>query len=175
MSGSRASAATGAGNCCCLLAGHPAFEVVHAAGETSAGQKLLERFPGISSKLGGLVIQKWDPAALPNIDLLFASLPTGQSKVALAAVSGKVKIVDIGGDHRYAQGWVYGLADIWPEKTRSAIRVANPGCFPSAALLAMAPLVAAGMADPQSIIINAVTGISGAGRAQWMPSLASPT
>jgi N-acetyl-gamma-glutamyl-phosphate reductase len=154
----------GGGELLRLCAGHPAFEVVYAAGETSAGQKLVDRFPGISPKLAELVIQKWDPSSLPKLDLLFASLPTGQSKAALAAVPPGVKIVDVGGDHRYVDGWTYGLADVWPEKIRAAARVANPGCYPSAALLAMAPIVAGGLADIGKIVIDAKSGVSGAGR-----------
>lgn len=154
----------GGGELLRLCAGHPEFDVVYAAGETSAGQKLVERFPGISSKLAERVIQKWEPAALPKLDLLFASLPTGQSKSALAGVAKGAKIVDVGGDHRYAEGWVYGLADVWPEKIRSATRVANPGCYPSAALAAIAPLVSTGLVLKNEIIIDAKTGVSGAGR-----------
>jgi len=154
----------GGGEVLRLCAAHPAFEVAYVAGETSAGQKLVERFPGIATKLADLVIQKWEPATLPDLNLLIASLPSGQSKAALAAVPREVKIVDIGGDHRYAAGWVYGLADVWPEKSRSATRIANPGCYPSAALLAIAPIVAAGLGAVESIVIDAKSGISGAGR-----------
>jgi len=154
----------GGGELLRLCAGHPAFEVVYAAGETSAGQNLLERFPGISAKLADLTIRKWDPADLPKLDLLFASLPTGQSKSALAGIPKSVKIVDVGGDHRYADGWIYGLADVWPDKIRSATRVANPGCYPSAALLAIAPLIAEKLVTTGPIIIDAKSGVSGAGR-----------
>ncbi|MGD0462390.1 MAG: N-acetyl-gamma-glutamyl-phosphate reductase [Tepidisphaeraceae bacterium] len=155
----------GGGELLRLCAGHPAFDVVYAAGESSAGQKLVERFPGMPPKLAELVIQKWEPAALPKLDLLFASLPTGQSRAALASVPKGVKIVDVGGDHRYVEGWTYGLADVWPEKIRSATRVANPGCYASAALAAIVPLVAGKMVNLQSaIIIDGKTGVSGAGR-----------
>ncbi|HEY8667982.1 MAG TPA: Asd/ArgC dimerization domain-containing protein, partial [Tepidisphaeraceae bacterium] len=154
----------GGGEVLRLCAGHPAFDVVYVAGESSAGSKLVEKFPGVSPKLADLKIQKWDPAALGKIDLLFASLPTGESKAGLAAVSPKSKIVDIGGDHRYAPGWIYGLADVWPEEIRSARRVANPGCYPSAALLALAPLLAGGLIEPMRIVIDAKSGVSGAGR-----------
>ena len=154
----------GGGELLRLCATHPSFEVVYAAGETSAGQKLVDRFPGIPAKLANLTIQKWDPASLPKLDLLFASLPTGQSKAALAAVPKTVKIVDIGGDHRYADGWVYGLADIWPDKIRPATRIANPGCYPTAALLAIAPLIAENLVTNGPIIIDAKSGVSGAGR-----------
>jgi len=154
----------GGGEVLRICTSHPAFNVVYVAGEGSAGQKLVERFPGIG-KLGNMEIQKWDPAALPPLDLLFASLPTGGSREALAKVPSSVRIVDIGGDHRYADGWVYGLADVWPEKIRGAARVANPGCYPSAALTAIAPLLHRGLVNVEStIIIDAKSGVSGAGR-----------
>lgn len=153
----------GGGEVLRLCATHPAFEVVYVAGESSAGAKLVEKFPGIGS-LGDLVIRKWDPGALPKMNLLFASLPSGESKDALARVPASVKIVDIGGDHRFVDGWTYGLADIWPDKIRGQSRVSNPGCYPSASLSALAPLAAGKMIDPASIIIDAKSGVSGAGR-----------
>lgn len=154
----------GGGEALRLIAGHPSFELVYAAGEGSAGSRLVDRFPGVPQALAGLVIEKWDPEALPELDLLFASLPTGASAEALAKVPERVKIVDIGGDHRYAPGWTYGLADVWPEQIKGQTRVANPGCFPAATLNALAPLLAAGLIAPGNIVIDAKTGISGAGR-----------
>ncbi|HWB54245.1 MAG TPA: N-acetyl-gamma-glutamyl-phosphate reductase, partial [Tepidisphaeraceae bacterium] len=143
---------------------HPEFEIVYVAGESSAGARLIERFPGIPSKLGEQQIEKWDPQRLPKLDLLFASLPTGQSKEALAKVPAETRIVDIGGDHRFVEGWTYGLADVWPDKIKGAKRVANPGCYPAASLGALAPLAAEKLIDPSSIIIDAKSGVSGAGR-----------
>jgi N-acetyl-gamma-glutamyl-phosphate reductase len=58
------------------------------------------------------VIQKWDPESLPGLDLLFAILATSRSAEALARIPATVKIVDIGGDHRFVDGWTYGLADV---------------------------------------------------------------
>jgi N-acetyl-gamma-glutamyl-phosphate reductase len=153
----------GGGEALRLCATHPAFEVVYVAGESSAGAKLIEKFPGIG-KLGDLVIEKWDPAALPQLDVLFASLPSGESKEALAKVPASVKIVDIGGDHRFVEGWTYGLADVWPEQIKGKTRISNPGCYPSAALTALAPLAANKLIDPARIIIDAKSGVSGAGR-----------
>jgi N-acetyl-gamma-glutamyl-phosphate reductase len=153
----------GGGEALRLCASHPEFDVVYIAGESSAGSKLVEKFPGIG-KLGELTIQKWDPTSLPKLDLLFASLPTGQSREGLAQVSNTVKIVDIGGDHRFIDGWTYGLADIWPEAIRASSRVANPGCYPAASISALAPLVANHLVDPGNLIINAMSGVSGAGR-----------
>jgi N-acetyl-gamma-glutamyl-phosphate reductase len=153
----------GGGEALRLCATHPAFELVYAGGEGSVGQRLVERYPGLG-RLGDLQVEKWDPTRLPDLDILFASLPTGQSKAALAQVPAGVKIVDIGGDHRYVDGWTYGLADVWPDAVKSSTRVANPGCFPAATLAALAPLLAKGMIEPGNIIIDAKTGVSGAGR-----------
>jgi len=72
--------------------------------------------------------------------------------------------VDIGGDHRAAEGWTYGLADVWPERIRKSTRIANPGCYPAASLAALAPLVANKLVEPTGIIIDAKSGVSGAGR-----------
>lgn len=154
----------GGGEALRLIASHPFFELVYAAGEGSAGSRLIDRFPGMPARLADLMIEKWDPAGLPKLDVLFASLPTGTSAEALARVPKNVKIVDIGGDHRYAEGWVYGLADIWPAQIAGQGRIANPGCFPAATLTALAPLLACKLIEPGNIVIDAKTGISGAGR-----------
>ncbi|EDP61650.1 N-acetyl-gamma-glutamyl-phosphate reductase [alpha proteobacterium BAL199] len=154
----------GGGEAMRLVAGHPSFELVYAAGEGSAGSRLGDRFPGAPATLAELVIQKWDPVTLPKLDVLFASLPTGASAEALARVPKEVKIVDIGGDHRYVEGWAYGLADVWPDRIEGRTRVANPGCFPAATLTALAPLLADNLIEPGNIVIDAKTGISGAGR-----------
>lgn len=89
----------------------PSFELVYAAGESSAGSPPIDRFSGVPQKLAGLVIEQWDPESLPDFDVLFASLATGTSAAALAHVPDSMKIVDIGGDHRHVDGWAYGLAD----------------------------------------------------------------
>jgi N-acetyl-gamma-glutamyl-phosphate reductase len=154
----------GGGEALRLCASHPEFQVVYAAGESTAGQKLVERFPGLRGKLADLAIDKFDPAALPDLDVLFASLPTGGSKEPLARVPAKTKIIDIGGDHRYVEGWTYGLADIWPEKIKGQTRIANPGCYPAATLSPLAPLLANKLIDPNNVIVDAKSGVSGAGR-----------
>ncbi len=154
----------GGGEVMRLIANHPSFDLVYAAGENSAGSRLVDRFPGLPPRLADLVIERWNPENLPEIDVLFASLPTGASAAALARVPEAVKIVDIGGDHRYATGWAYGLADVWPHQIEGQTRVANPGCFPVAVLTALAPLLAEKLIEPGNIVVDAKTGISGAGR-----------
>ena len=154
----------GGGEALRLCAAHPAFEVSYVAGDSTAGQRLAERFPSLGGKLAELVIQKWDPAALPDLDVLVASLPTGESKEALARIPASTKIVDIGGDHRYVPGWTYGLADVWPDEIRGGSRIANPGCYPAATLTALAPLLAEKLIEPHGIVIDAKSGVSGTGR-----------
>src|SRR5438552_11157286 len=102
----------GGGEALRLCTAHPEFRLEYVAGESSAGSRLIQKFPGLSAELGDLTIAKWDPTTLPKLDVLFASLPTGESREALARVAASVKIVDIGGDHRFVEGWMYGLADV---------------------------------------------------------------
>lgn len=154
----------GGGEAMRLIASHPSFDLVYAAGDGSAGSKLIDRFPGLPRKSGNLIIKKWHPEKIPELDVLFSSLPTGLSAQALARVPQNVKIVDIGGDHRYVDGWDYGLADIWPDEIKGKHRIANPGCFPAATLTALAPLLVNGLIEAGDIIVDAKTGISGAGR-----------
>ena len=155
----------GGGEILRLCARHPGVEVVYAAGESSAGQRLGSRYPGLDGAAADLIIQTFDPRTVPDLDLLFLSLPTGQSAQAAVDLPLDLKIVDVGGDHRFADGWVYGLTEITgAAEVAESNRVADPGCFPAAALLALAPLVSKGLIDPTGIIVDAKTGISGAGR-----------
>jgi N-acetyl-gamma-glutamyl-phosphate reductase len=154
----------GGGEALRLILGHPKFELVYAAGSASAGERLVDHFPGLPPTSADLVIEAWNAEKPPSLDVLFASLPTGTSTAALASVPPDTKIVDIGGDHRYVDGWAYGLGDIWPDQIRHQTRIANPGCFPAAVLTALAPLLTDGLIEPQNIVADVKTGISGAGR-----------
>ena len=155
----------GGGEILRLCALHPAVQVVYAAGETSAGQRLGSRYPGLGGALADLTIQAFDPRNLPDLDLLFLSLPTGDSEKAVKDMPEDLKVIDVGGDHRFVDGWTYGLTEVTgPAAIADTNRVANPGCFPAAALLALAPLVSKQLIQPTNIVVDAKTGISGAGR-----------
>src|SRR5919197_1467813 len=155
----------GGGEILRLCAAHPAVEVVYAAGETSAGQRLGDRYPGLGGSLSDLVIEAFRPEALPDLDVLFLSLPTGESRGVAPRLPADLRVVDVGGDHRFVDGWTYGLTEVTgPGTVAASPRVADPGCFPAAALLALAPLVSRGLAEPTGIVIDGKTGISGAGR-----------
>jgi N-acetyl-gamma-glutamyl-phosphate reductase len=150
-----------------LCAGHPRFEIAYVAGESTAGQALATLFPGMATHPAGkLVVQRFVPEETRGLDLLFVSLPTGKSREPLARVSAATRIVDVGGDHRFVEGWTYGLTELpgQRERLRPSRRVANPGCYPAAALLALAPLVKEGLVELQGIIIDAATGVTGTGR-----------
>jgi N-acetyl-gamma-glutamyl-phosphate reductase len=150
-----------------LSVGHPAFEVVYASGESTAGQRLSRQFPALSGHpTGDLVIQPFVPDEIQGVDVLFASLPTGKSREPLARVPREVKIVDVGGDHRFVEGWTYGLTELPGQRAQvaRATRLANPGCYPAAALLALAPLANERLIELEGVVIDAKSGVTGAGR-----------
>ena len=150
-----------------LCASHPTFEIAYAGGDSTAGQRLAQLFPGLAGHpVGALQIDPFDPERTGGLDLLFVSLPTGKSREPLARVPAHIRIVDVGGDHRFIDGWTYGLTELpgQRERIQGATRVANPGCFPAAALLALAPLIKERLIEPAGIIIDAKTGVTGTGR-----------
>jgi N-acetyl-gamma-glutamyl-phosphate reductase len=149
-----------------LCLAHPTFDLVYAAGSSSAGQPLARLFPALDGHAkGALTIQKFVPEDV-DVDLLFTSMSTGESAGPLARVPGHVKVLDVGGDHRFVEGWEYGVTELPGARARiaNAARVANPGCYAVTSLLALAPLVANGLVEPDGIVIDAKTGVSGAGR-----------
>jgi N-acetyl-gamma-glutamyl-phosphate reductase len=165
-----------------LLAVHPAIEVGRAFGASASGKPVTELHPHLGLAYGDQVFDAWDPALLDGCELVFAALPHGESQKLVDAI-GDRKFVDLGADFRldsadeyerwYGEpharpdllaNFVYGL----PEFRRAAIagsdRVAAPGCYPTAASLALKPLVDAGIIETKGIIVDAVSGVSGAGR-----------
>ena len=157
----------GGGELLRLLAAHPGFELAYVAGESSAGTALGERFPWLAPRAeSALVIQRFEPDQVKGVDLLFVSLPTGKSREPLGRLPRSVKVVDVGGDHRFVEGWTYGLTELPAQRARiaGASRVANPGCYAAAAILALTPLLKAGLVEPEGIVVDAKSGVTGAGR-----------
>jgi N-acetyl-gamma-glutamyl-phosphate reductase len=162
-----------------LLSGHPDLDVTTVTGHSSAGELLGAVHPQLRS-LAHLVVSATDASALADADLVFLALPHGESAALAAQLPASVKIVDLGADHRlhdadawsayyggaHAAAWTYGLPEL--PGARSAIaaadRVAAPGCYATAISLALAPLIAAGIADPQDVVVVAASGTSGAGK-----------
>lgn len=150
-----------------LCIAHPDFEVAYVGGESTAGQNLAQRFPAlVGHPVGKLRIQPFVPEDISGLDLLFASLPTGKSREPLGRVAKNMRIVDIGGDHRFAEGWTYGLTELpgQRDQIRASVRIANPGCYAAPALLALAPLLNQGLIESEGIVIDAKSGVTGTGR-----------
>ncbi len=174
-----------------LLAGHPDLELAAVTADSSAGKTAGELHPQLAGVpgLAGLMLEPHGPEALAGCDLVFLALPAGQSAVVAAQISGESKIVDLGPDFRLADGaawarhysgphpgrWLTGLPELPGARAqiRAASRVAAPGCYATAAILALAPLVAAGLADPGDVVVVSASGTSGAGRSLRTDLLAS--
>ena len=165
-----------------LLAGHPDLEIGPVTAHGSAGTSVTALHPQLTGHRGlrDSVFVPADPALLAEADLLFTALPHGESARLAADLPAQLPIIDLAADFRladpdawaryyptpYAGRWTYGLPEL--PGTRAAIkasaRVAAPGCYATAAILALAPLLAAGLVEPSDIVIVAASGTSGAGR-----------
>lgn len=144
-----------------LLARHPAIEVVGVAGASRAG----ERLDVVQPHLAGLVDLHLGAIeeAVSRVDVCFSCLPHGVLPGYLDAI-GCDLLVDLAEDFRADGSWVYGLPELDRSLHRGAARIANPGCYPTASLLCLVPFARAGWIG-DSVIIDALSGVSGAGRA----------
>lgn len=144
-----------------LLRHHPGAAVRFATSEGSAGAP---------SSLPGLSLVAGDDAPLTEVDLVFLCLPHGKAVAwAERALAAGARVVDLTADHRPGsgreEGWVYGMADLAGDRIAGSSRVANPGCYPTGVQLALHPLSARGlMADGAPVVVNAASGVTGAGR-----------
>jgi N-acetyl-gamma-glutamyl-phosphate reductase len=163
-----------------LLAAHPDLEIGPVSAGSSAGRPVSDLHPNLAS-LAGQVFVPTDAGTLAAADLVFLALPAGESAALAEQLPEDVKVVDLGPDFRlgdaaqwarfyagpHAGRWACGLPELPGARAsiRAATRVAAPGCYATAAILALAPLLAAGVAEPDDIVIVAASGTSGAGRA----------
>ena len=165
-----------------LLVGHPNVEIVALYARRAAGSSLADIYPQFTGRLD-LPVEAFDPDAVAAVaKVAFAALPHKASAEACAALRQRgVKVVDLSADFRldpaaYAQWYgdhpapelmadaAYGLPERHREAIRGASLVAAPGCYPTAAILPIAPLIEAGVALPTGLIVDAKSGASGAGR-----------
>jgi N-acetyl-gamma-glutamyl-phosphate reductase len=171
-----------------LIAAHPHLEVGAVTAQSSAGALVEEVHPHLVS-LAGRRLRTTDPAALAEADLVFLALPHGESAAVAAALPSTVKVVDLGADFRlrdpahwaayyagpHAGVWAYGLPELPGQRAAVAAsdRVAGPGCYATTITLALAPLIAAGVAAPDDVVVVAASGTSGAGKGLKSHLLAS--
>ncbi len=167
-----------------LCAGHPDLTVRLATGDSQAGTRAADLYPSLSAAYPELVFSSYDPAALAGLDLVFLALPHGASQLIVPELLGQVgHLIDLAADFRlrdadlyprwYGEAhrapellgeFAYGLPELFRDEIRAASHVATPGCYPTAAALALAPLVQAGAVETSGIIVDAASGVSGAGR-----------
>jgi len=167
-----------------LLASHPGFELAFATGDTQAGTGVAELYPSLAAAHPTTRFAAWDPALLDGVDLVFCALPHGASQAIVPGLlAAGVRVVDLAADFRlrdpdlyprwYGEAhtapdllarFAYGLPELFREPLRGARAVAVPGCYPTAASLALAPFVRAGLVEPAGMIVDAASGVSGAGR-----------
>lgn len=165
-----------------LIDGHPELEVAYLGAHTAAGRTLGSVHPHLRG--GDRRLAANDPAEVKDVDLAFLALPHGASaEPAMALLERGIAVVDIGSDFRFDTPgryvdayesdhpfpeqlgrWAYGLPELFRADIAGADRAAVPGCYPTSAILPLAPVLAAGLVKPTGIIVDSMSGVSGAGR-----------
>jgi N-acetyl-gamma-glutamyl-phosphate reductase len=165
-------------------ASHPQLEVTVATGDSMAGRAVADLYPSLAAAYGEAEFVPYEPGVASGCDLAFCALPHGASQSVVPGLRNDVKhVVDLAADFRLDDpglypAWygtehtapelltefVFGLPELFRDAVRGAELVAAPGCYVTTAALALAPLVAAGAVEPAGIIVDAASGVSGAGR-----------
>ena len=166
-----------------LCAMHPVLRPTRLFGDSQAGMRLAEVHPHLAPAFPNLVVERFEPAALEGIGLVLAALPHGHSqRVAPEIIARGVPFVDLGADFRLNDAatyerwykepheapallgdFVYGIPELHRAAIAGAKTVAAAGCYPTATILALRPLLP--LIDPDTINVNAASGVSGAGKA----------
>ena len=170
-----------------LLLGHPALEIGVLAAGSKAGRTVGEVHPQLL-ELADHPLVAADADAFAGADVVFLALPHGESAAIVRGLAAGQRVVDLGADFRlgdeakwkafyndsYAGHWLYGMPELPGARAQiaEALRVANPGCYPTSVALAMAPLLAEGLVDT-TVSVVAASGTSGAGRTPSETLLAS--
>ncbi|MGH7230332.1 MAG: N-acetyl-gamma-glutamyl-phosphate reductase [Nitrospiraceae bacterium] len=173
-----------------LIAGHPRMRLVAVTADKHVGSTVSAVFPSLAATLPPLYFEPLAPEAIAQrADAVFMALPHTKSLEPVAeCLRAGTPVVDLSADYRLKSSalyetWygaphphpallghaVYGLPELRRSEIRGAKLVASPGCYPTAAILQLAPLVAQGLIDPDSLVIDAKSGVSGAGRSPALP------
>ena len=168
-----------------LMAAHPVFDVVLATADTQAGGRLGDLYPSLAAAYPHVTLTAADPSDADGLDVVFLALPHGASQHLVPELRKRAGvIVDLAADFRlkdaalYPQWYgeehhhpellaeaVFGLPELFRDQLAGATLIAAAGCYPTAAALALAPLVRAGAIEATGVIVDAASGVSGAGRA----------
>ena len=167
-----------------LAASHPDFDVVMATGDTQAGTRAADLYPGLSAAYPDLVFESFDIDRARDLDLVFLGLPHEASMAMAPELVGHVGcVVDLSAAYRLKDARhyptyygfdhdqpglladaVYGLPELHRAELKGAHLVATPGCYVTTATLALRPLVEAGLIETSGVIVDAASGVTGAGR-----------
>jgi N-acetyl-gamma-glutamyl-phosphate reductase len=167
-----------------LCASHPGLEVAWATGEAAGGTPVAALYPNLAAAYPHAVFASYELSMADDVDLVFLALPHGESQRLAPQLLDRVgKVVDLAADFRlrdaaayerwYGEAhtapellgrFAYGLPELFRDDIAKADAVAAPGCYPTATALALAPLVRAGAVEPAGIVVDAASGVSGAGR-----------
>ena len=167
-----------------LCAGHRAFDVVVAGADTQAGTPVAALYPSLAPAYPALCFSAVGPGDLAGLDVVFLGLPHGASQAVVPQLAGRVgTLVDLSADFRLRDAgayrrwyghehgapellgsFAYGLPELFRHDVDGAHLVAAPGCYPTAAALALTPLVRAGAIERTGVVVDAASGVSGAGR-----------
>ena len=167
-----------------LIAGHPDLRLGLATGDSMAGRSIADLYPHLALAYGDRKFDTYSPERTEGLDLVFCGLPHGVSQSVVPDIRGRAKhIVDLGSDFRLHDknlypDWygadhscpellaefVYGLPELFRSDLEGAELIAATGCNAATAILALAPLLDAGIIDGDGLIVDLITGVSGAGR-----------
>ena len=167
-----------------LSAAHPEVDVAWAAGDSQAGNPIAGLYPNLAALVGARTFDRFDVAMCDDVDAVVFALPHGASGAVVPEARTRTKVVlDLGADFRlkdaalYPQWYgnehpapdlladfTYGLPELHRDELRTATAVAVPGCYPTVTILALHPLLRAGLLERTGIVVDAATGVSGAGR-----------
>lgn len=167
-----------------LIAGHPLIELVVATGDSMAGKPIADLYPSLALAYGDRCFDTYSPDSVDGLDVVFCGLPHGISMDVVPEILGRVgKIIDLGSDFRlnepdlYPQWYkaehtcpdllgqsAYGLPELFRSEIANADLIAATGCNAATAILTLAPLLDVGLIEPDPIIVNLISGVSGAGR-----------
>ncbi len=167
-----------------LLVGHPNLDLCVATGDSMAGTRIADLYPSLALTYGERTFDRYDADALAGLDVVFCGLPHGVSMDVVPDLIGTVgRIVDLGSDFRLTDPalyprWygtahshpellasaVYGLPELFRDEIAAARLIAATGCNAATATLTLAPLLATELIEPGGIVVNLITGVSGAGR-----------
>jgi N-acetyl-gamma-glutamyl-phosphate reductase len=175
-----------------LLAGHPEIEVVHVTADSNAGVTVASLYPSLESAYPRAEYAPFEARDLAGLDVVFLALPHGESQRVVPELEKRVAhIVDLGADFRLPapvyerwygrphaapellDGFAFGLPELFRDAVVRRPHVAAPGCYPTAAALALAPLLTGGLVAAAGIVVDAMSGVSGRGRGLSSPSLYS--